>query len=139
MESNATSPASETVYTRAPYWKDVPDEKWMDWRWQMANRLNSLDEMEQVINLTESEKEALGTSGLFRVDITPYFASLIDPDDPVAPHVVSEPLVGRVVGGTLAANAHRHAHRVRRVGLVVVVDDDGLARWGGEHQMAASN
>jgi len=57
----------------------------MDWRWQMANRLNTLEELELVINLTESERKALGTSGLFRVDVTPYFASLIDPDDPNCP------------------------------------------------------
>jgi lysine 2,3-aminomutase len=76
---------TEPVHTRAPYWQDVPDEKWMDWRWQMANRLNSLEELGQVINLTETEKKALGSSGLFRVDITPYFASLIDADDPHCP------------------------------------------------------
>lgn len=80
-----TKPITETVYTRAPYWHDVPDEKWMDWRWQMANRLNSVDELAKVINLTDSEKKALSTKGLFRVDITPYFASLIDPDDPHCP------------------------------------------------------
>ncbi len=66
---------------RAPLWANIPDEKWNDWRWQLSNRLNSLDELEQVLHLTDSEKKALGTSGLFRVDITPYFASLIDPDD----------------------------------------------------------
>jgi lysine 2,3-aminomutase len=75
----------EKVYTRAPYWRDVPDEKWMDWRWQMSHRLNSVDELAQVINLTESERKALSVTGLFRVDITPYFASLIDPDDPGCP------------------------------------------------------
>ena len=76
---------TETVYTRAPYWQDVPDEKWMSWRWQMANRLNTVEELEKVINLTDSERKALGSHGLFRVDITPYFASLIDPDDPDCP------------------------------------------------------
>jgi lysine 2,3-aminomutase len=35
--------------------------------------------------LTDSERKALQTSGLFRVDITPYFISLIDPDDPNDP------------------------------------------------------
>ena len=67
--------------TRAPYWKDVPDEKWNDWRWQMANRLNSVEELARVIHLTDDELKALTTKNLFRVDITPYFASLIDPDD----------------------------------------------------------
>jgi lysine 2,3-aminomutase len=76
---------TEKVYTRASYWQDVPDEKWMDWRWQMSHRLNSLQELEQVINLTDSERKALSVEGLFRVDITPYFASLIDPDDPDCP------------------------------------------------------
>lgn len=73
------------VATRAPFWRDVPDEEWLDWRWQMSNRLNTLDELQQVINLTDSEEQALGSSGLFRVDITPYFASLIDPADPSCP------------------------------------------------------
>jgi lysine 2,3-aminomutase len=80
-----TTPIIDKVYTRAPYWQDVPDEQWMDWRWQMSNRLNSVEELGRVINLTDSEKRALGTQGLFRVDITPYFASLIDPDDVTCP------------------------------------------------------
>jgi lysine 2,3-aminomutase len=71
--------------TCASKWYDVPDEKWFDWRWQLANRLNSVEELGEVIRLTESEKQALSAKGLFRVDITPYFASLIDPDDPNCP------------------------------------------------------
>src|SRR3990170_4704772 len=67
--------------TRAPYWKDVSDKDWNDWRWQMANRLNSVEDLARVVNLTDSEIKALTTKNLFRVDITPYFASLIDPDD----------------------------------------------------------
>jgi lysine 2,3-aminomutase len=64
---------------------DVPDEKWNDWRWQLSHRLNTVDEIETVLPLTESEKKALNTSGLFRVEITPYFISLIDPADPHDP------------------------------------------------------
>lgn len=66
---------------RAPFFKDVPDEKWNDWRWQMANRLNSVDDFKQVLKLTASEEKALSTPGLFRVDVTPYYVSLINPDD----------------------------------------------------------
>jgi lysine 2,3-aminomutase len=84
-KSLAQAPLVEKVHTRAMYWKDVPDEKWLDWRWQMSNRLNSVDELSSVINLTPSEQKALQSQGLFRVDITPYFASLIDPDDPSCP------------------------------------------------------
>ena len=70
---------------RAPIYKDIPDEQWNDWRWQLSHRLNSIADFEGVINLTESEIHALDAGGLFRVDITPYFASLIDPDDPQDP------------------------------------------------------
>ncbi len=70
---------------RAPIYADVPDEKWNSWRWQLSNRINTVDEFETVIKLTDSEQEALSSAGLFRVDITPYFISLIDPDDPDDP------------------------------------------------------
>jgi lysine 2,3-aminomutase len=73
------------VSKRAPIYKDVPDEKWNDWRWQLSNRLNSLEDIEKILPLTESERKALQTQGIFRVDVTPYFISLIDPTDPEDP------------------------------------------------------
>lgn len=76
---------TEFVSKRAKIYADVPDEKWNDWRWQLSHRLNTVEEIEKVLLLTESERKALQTQGLFRVDITPYFISLIDPDDPNDP------------------------------------------------------
>src|SRR3990172_225708 len=73
------------ISKRAALYADVPDEKWNDWRWQLSHRLNTVDEIDKVLPLTDSEKKALNTTGLFRVDITPYFLSLIDPDDPEDP------------------------------------------------------
>jgi lysine 2,3-aminomutase len=70
---------------RPARWADVPDEQWDDWRWQLAHRLNSADELAQLIRLTEEELAGLNAPNKFRVDITPYFASLIDPDDPSCP------------------------------------------------------
>lgn len=70
---------------RAPFFKDVPDEQWNDWRWQLSRRLNSVEDFEKIFTLTESERKALSTDGLFRVDVTPYYVSLIDPDDPHDP------------------------------------------------------
>ncbi len=70
---------------RPARWADVPDEQWDDWRWQLAHRLNSADELAQLIHLTEEELAGLNAPNKFRVDITPYFASLIDPDDPSCP------------------------------------------------------
>jgi lysine 2,3-aminomutase len=73
------------ISKRAPIYADVPDDKWNNWRWQLSNRINTVEEFEKVIPLTDSEREALSAPHLFRVDITPYFISLIDPDDPNDP------------------------------------------------------
>jgi lysine 2,3-aminomutase len=70
---------------RAAFYAEVPDEQWNNWRWQLSNRINTPEEFEKVIPLTDSERQALSSKDLFRVDITPYFISLIDPDDPNDP------------------------------------------------------
>jgi lysine 2,3-aminomutase len=73
------------VSRRAAIWADVPDERWNDWRWQMSNRVNTVEEIGRVLNLTDDERAGLSSTDKFRVDITPYFLSLIDPDDPNDP------------------------------------------------------
>ena len=75
----------EFTSKRAPIYADIPDEKWSNWRWQLSNRINTVEEFEKVIPLTEGERKALRATDLFRVDITPYFISLIDPNDPDDP------------------------------------------------------
>ena len=70
---------------RAPFYRDIPDEQWNDWRWQFKHRLNSVEEFEKLFPLTESEKKALTAKKLFRVEVTPYFASLMDPKDEYDP------------------------------------------------------
>jgi lysine 2,3-aminomutase len=73
------------VSKRAAAYADVPADKWNSWRWQLSNRINTVEEFEKVLPLIESERVALSAADLFRVDITPYFISLIDPDDPDDP------------------------------------------------------
>jgi lysine 2,3-aminomutase len=51
----------------------------------MSNRLNTVDEFARVINLTEDEIAGLSARDHFRVDVTPYFAGLMDPEDPHCP------------------------------------------------------
>jgi lysine 2,3-aminomutase len=70
---------------RAPAFAHIPDEKWNNWRWQLSNRINTIQEFEKVLPLTDNERNALSSSKLFRVDISPYFISLINPDDPEDP------------------------------------------------------
>jgi len=81
----ATTEASIARTPRPALWANVPDEQWDDWRWQLAHRLNSVEELAQIIHLTPEEIEGLTAEDKFRVDVTPYFASQIDPDDPGCP------------------------------------------------------
>ncbi|MGF1577442.1 MAG: KamA family radical SAM protein [Cyanophyceae cyanobacterium] len=67
------------------HWSAIPDAQWHQWQWQLSNRLNTAEELGELISLTQDELAGLQAEGKFRVDITPYFASLIDPKDPNCP------------------------------------------------------
>lgn len=67
-------------------WKNVAKEDWNDWRWQLSNRITTLEMLEQVINLTDEEKTGANASlKKLRMAITPYYAMLMDPDDADCP------------------------------------------------------
>ena len=71
---------------RPPHpWEGVPLDQWNDWRWQLSHRLNTVEDFARVIHLIPEEIAGLSAPGHFRVDITPYCASLMDPDDPNCP------------------------------------------------------
>ena len=53
------------VSRRAPVFADVPDEQWNDWRWQLSHRVNDLDEIGAILNLTPEEREGLIRVGDF--------------------------------------------------------------------------
>ena len=58
-----------------------PNPDWHNWRWQMQNRIHDLDTLKEYFHPTPEEIEAIaGTDGIFRWNITPYYASLIDPE-----------------------------------------------------------
>jgi lysine 2,3-aminomutase len=70
----------------ASLWKGVSEAEWNDWRWQIAHRLTSVEDLRQVIRMTDEEAESVGKSlGHLRMAITPYYASLMDPEDPTCP------------------------------------------------------
>jgi lysine 2,3-aminomutase len=59
---------------------DVPDARWFDWRWQLGHMLTTADELASVVALSAEERAGLAASAqLFRIGITPYYASLMDP------------------------------------------------------------
>lgn len=64
----------------------VTEAEWNDWRWQVANRITTVERLCQVLPLAPEEvediRECLKT---FRMAVTPYYASLIDPGDADCP------------------------------------------------------
>ena len=65
---------------------NVAPEKWNDWRWQTKNQIRTVEELEEFLNLTEEEKEEIKeVTETYAWETTPYFASLMDPDDPKCP------------------------------------------------------
>lgn len=73
-------------YKRIKIFKDVKLEDWEDWRWQVRNRITTLEELEQIFDLTEEERKGISeTLKIFRMAITPYWISLMDPQDPNCP------------------------------------------------------
>jgi lysine 2,3-aminomutase len=67
-------------------WRDVPDALWNDWHWQQRERVTDLGRLERVVNVTPEERRAaIETEAEFQMGITPYYAALMDPDDPRCP------------------------------------------------------
>jgi lysine 2,3-aminomutase len=80
-------------------WKDVPDAQWNDWHWQQRERVTRLDQLEKVIRVTDDERQAaVETEKDFHMGITPYYAALMDPEDPRCPiRLQSVPTMGETV------------------------------------------
>lgn len=73
-------------YRTIEAWKDVTQEDWDSWQWQVRNRVTNVEQLKAVLPLTEQEEEAITHSlGILRMAITPYYLSLIDPNDPEDP------------------------------------------------------
>lgn len=58
---------------------------WNDWRWQLRNSFKDLAQLEGVLRLSSSERAALAEDRKLPTQITPYYASLLDPDNADTP------------------------------------------------------
>jgi len=65
---------------------NITDEQWNDWKWQLKNRIETLEELKKYVHLTPEEENGVRESlKTLRMAITPYYLSLINPDDPNCP------------------------------------------------------
>lgn len=75
---------------RRSTWQDlfpgVTSDQWGDWRWQMRHAIRTPEELGRRVPLTEDERRGCEeTREMFRLGISPYYLSLIDPEHPFCP------------------------------------------------------
>src|SRR5689334_18905171 len=71
---------------RARFFPQATDAEWNDWKWHFRHRITRLEDLAALLPFPEKEwemrREVLRD---FRMGITPYYRSLVDPDDPADP------------------------------------------------------
>jgi lysine 2,3-aminomutase len=68
------------------YWPATPLELWNDWKWQLKNRVTTLAQLEQHLELSNEERAGVLLSGdKLALAVTPHFFNLIERDNPDCP------------------------------------------------------
>ncbi|MFN3870457.1 MAG: KamA family radical SAM protein [Aquificaceae bacterium] len=68
------------------FFSHIPKELWRSYQWQIQNRIKTKEELKRFIKLTKEEEEGIDrTLGKYPMAITPYYLSLMDPEDPKDP------------------------------------------------------
>jgi len=61
-------------------------DDWQNWQWQMAHRIHTVSELSRYVKLDLREINGITQAAKeFKWNITPYYASLMDPEDPNCP------------------------------------------------------
>ncbi len=73
-------------YQQISLYKDVNPLDWEDWHWQLRHRIRTKEELTQIIHLSPEEEKGIDKAGgRLSMAITPYWSTLMDPDDPSCP------------------------------------------------------
>jgi lysine 2,3-aminomutase len=76
----------QSLNFRKQFYPQVTGNLWNNWRWQLRNRITTFGGLERIIRLSNDERLALICEGhSLPLAITPYYASLLDKNDPQQP------------------------------------------------------
>ncbi|MBQ2824731.1 MAG: lysine 2,3-aminomutase [Clostridia bacterium] len=68
------------------FFSHVSEADWNDWQWQYKNRIDTAEKLAEYLPLSEEDIKDINLClETYRMAITPYYLSLIDPDDPDDP------------------------------------------------------
>lgn len=71
-----------TSLFRKKYFPEAGSAEWNNWNWQIRNRIRDMESLGRIINLSKDELDSLTERNTLPLNITPYYASLIDRDNP---------------------------------------------------------
>jgi len=58
------------------------EDDWNDYKWHLKNRIGKVEVLSKILNLSDEEKVQINQAGeIYRWTVSPYYASLMDPDD----------------------------------------------------------
>jgi lysine 2,3-aminomutase len=67
-------------------WRDIPSPQWLSVRWQLQHTVRTAADVGRLLPLSEAEQASIARLGQsYRFAVTPYYFSLIDPEDPHDP------------------------------------------------------
>ncbi len=74
-------------------WKDVEEYEWRNWKWQIANRFKSYEDIKNFLKLDKNQEKAFKiTENIFHFGTTPYYLSLIkdfsDKNNPILKQIL---------------------------------------------------
>jgi lysine 2,3-aminomutase len=71
---------------RKKFFPGISIKKWNDWHWQISNRVCSLEQLKRFIKIFPEEESIFKQiNSRLPVSITPYYMSLLSPDEPEHP------------------------------------------------------
>jgi lysine 2,3-aminomutase len=103
MESMINEPrfGAEFLPSAPGYWSDTPTDLWNDWKWQLKNRVTTLEGLEKHLKLTPEERAGVILSGnKLSLAVTPHYFNLIEPENPDCP--IRRQIIPHVGEGTIS-------------------------------------
>lgn len=82
LDRSNTTPATRAF--RKKFFPDILDKEWNDWQWQIVHRIRTHERLSQMLNLS-GEEFMVNSESQLPLSITPYYLSLISPDNPNQP------------------------------------------------------
>ncbi len=79
-------PPGKKITGKQRFFGHIQHNVWNDWKWQFRNRITTVEQLDRFIPLSHEQKKELRLVTMrYPLSITPYYLSLINPDDPDDP------------------------------------------------------